>query len=252
MSAAALLEALDLPAAALVEKRVPKTLLQEHGAVTAADKRQINEGIEQLLWVAALKPTTIGVAAYRDGQREVVELAVLHLSLREGAKASRLIALVHRAVPYPVLLVAEGGTGVSFSMACKRWSQAEAGQTVLEGEVEEVVWEGERDREHWPAFSEALALGRQPRGHLWELYLGWLETLRALRAARISGSFSLPETAERAALRREALREWVGLERERVRLRAAAAKETQLARRVEINLALKRIDAARAATQANL
>jgi hypothetical protein len=114
------------------------------------------------------------------------------------------------------------------------------------------VWEGERDREHWPAFSEALALGRQPRGHLWDLYLGWLETLRALRAARISGSFSLPETAERAALRREALREWVGLERERVRLRAAAAKETQLARRVEINLALKRIDAARAATQANL
>jgi hypothetical protein len=77
VSAAALLEALDLPAASLVEKRVPKTLLQEHGAATAADKRQINEGIEQLLWVAALKPTTIGVAAYRDGQREVVELAVL-------------------------------------------------------------------------------------------------------------------------------------------------------------------------------
>jgi hypothetical protein len=77
VSAAALLEALNLPAATLVEKRVPKTLLQEHGAVTAADKRQINEGIEQLLWVAALKPTTIGVAAYRDGQREVVELAVL-------------------------------------------------------------------------------------------------------------------------------------------------------------------------------
>jgi hypothetical protein len=137
-------------------------------------------------------------------------------------------------------------------MARKRWSQAEAGQTVLEGEVEEVAWEGERDREHWPAFSEALALGRQPRGHLWELYLGWLETLRALRAARISGSFSLPETAERAALRREALREWVGLERERVRLRAAAAKETQLARRVELNLALKRLEAARAAAQANL
>lgn len=248
MSAAALLEVLDLPAAALVEKRVPKTLLQEHGAVTAADKRQINEGIEQLLWVAALKPTTIGVAAYRDGQREVVELAVLRLSLREGAKASRLIALVHRAVPYPVLLVAEGGTGVNFSMARKRWSQAEAGQTVLEGEVEEVPW----DLEHWPAFSEALALGRQPRAHLWDLYLGWLETLRALQAARISGSFSLPETAERAALRREALREWTGLERERVRLRAAAAKETQLARRVELNLALKRLEVARAAAQANL
>ena len=46
---------------ARVDQRVPKKLLLEHGAPTAADKRQINDGIEELLWVAALKPTTIGV-----------------------------------------------------------------------------------------------------------------------------------------------------------------------------------------------
>jgi hypothetical protein len=252
MSAAALLEALDLPEAAIVAKRVPKTLLQEHGAATAADKRQINEGIEQLSWVAALKPTTIGVAAYRDGVREVVELAVLRLTLREGAKASRLIELVHRAVPYPVLLVGEGGEGVSVSAAAKRWSQAEADQTVLEGEVVGVAWDDATDAERWPAFREALALGRQPQTHLWDLYQGWLETLRALQAARISGAFAVAGTAEQATQRREALREWSRLEREILRLRSAAAKEKQLARRVELNLELQKLEATRAAARAHL
>jgi hypothetical protein len=252
VSAAELLEALDLPAAARVDKRVPKTLLQEHGAATAADRRQIHEGINQLLWVAALKPTTVGVAAHREERLEVVEVAVLCLSLREGAKAARLMELVHRAVPYPVLLVAEGPPGVTLSAAAKRWSQVGVGQTVVEGDVVAVDWEGERDAARWPAFLEALALGRQPRANLWELYLGWMDTLRALWAARISGSFTLATTAEQAERRREALREWTGLEREIHRLRAAATKEKQVSRRVVLNLELKRLETALAAAQANL
>ena len=58
-----LIAALDLPESARVNKRVPKTLLVEHGAPTAADKRRINEGIEELRWLAVLKPTTVGVPA---------------------------------------------------------------------------------------------------------------------------------------------------------------------------------------------
>ena len=64
MNGDALLAALDLPASSRVDQRVPKKLLLENGAPTAADKRLINDGIEELLWLAALKPTTIGVPEY--------------------------------------------------------------------------------------------------------------------------------------------------------------------------------------------
>ena len=66
---------------------MPKKLLLENGAPTAADKRQINDGIEELLWVAALKPTTIGVPEYRDDVREYLEIAVLSLVLRPMPRA---------------------------------------------------------------------------------------------------------------------------------------------------------------------
>ncbi len=48
MNVAALIAALDLPAGSRVDQRVPKKLLLENGAPTAADKRHINDGIEEL------------------------------------------------------------------------------------------------------------------------------------------------------------------------------------------------------------
>jgi hypothetical protein len=252
VNGAAVLTALDLPNASLVGQRVPKKLLLENGAPTAADKRQINEGIEELLWVAALKPTTIGVPIYRDDAREYLEIAVLRLTLRGAAKATRLVELVHRAVPYPALLVTEHSGRSDLSAAHKRWSQGEADKTVLEGDVIAVEWDAARDAERWPAFCDALALGRQPRSTLYALYQGWIDTLLALRTARVTGAFVLAEDGTHAAARRDALREYTRLEGEIARLRAAAAKERQMPKQVELNLELKRAEMAQAAARTKL
>lgn len=247
-----LIAALDLPASSRVDQRVPKKLLVENGAPTPADKRQINDGIEEILWLAALKPTTVGVPEYRDSIREYLEIAVLHLALRAGAKAARLVELVHRAVPYPVLLLTEQGARTELSAAHKRWAQNEAGKTVLDGEVIAVSWIEDRDAEYGPEFRSAMALSRQARITLYALYQGWIDTLHALRAARVTGTWKLAADPEQSAMRREELSECTRLEAEVVRLRAAAAKEKQIARQVELNLELKRVEAAHAAARAKL
>lgn len=252
MNVDALFTALDLPAGSRVDQRVPKKLLLENGAPTAADKRHINEGIEDLVWLAALKPTTIGVPEYRDDAREYLEIAVLRLTLRTGAKTTRLVELLHRAIPYPVLLLTEQGAQPGVSMAHKRWSQGEAGKTVLEDEVITVDWDTRRDTDHWPAFRDALALGCQPRATLYALYQGWLDTLLALRAARVTGVFAVAANTEKAAVRREALREWARLDAVIARLRSSASGEKQLARQVELNLEFKRVEAQRTTVRERL
>jgi hypothetical protein len=252
MNGDALIEALDLPAGSRVDQRVPKKLLLENGVPNAADKRIIGDGVEELLWLAALKPTTIGVPEYRDNVREYLEIAVLRLTLRDAAKATRLVDLVHRAVPYPLLLLTEQGERPALSAAQKRWSQGETGKTVLEGNVVIAEWNGEYDGEHWPAFLDALALERQPRTTLYSLYQGWIDTLLALQAARVTGSFAVAASAEQAVIRRDALQECSRLEAKIMRLRATAAKEKQMSRRVELNLELRRVEAARTAALAKL
>lgn len=247
MNAADLIAALNLPVSAQVGRRVPKKLLLENGAPTAADKRHIADGIEELFWIAALKPTTIGVPAFRDAEREYLEIAVLRLALRTGAKATRLIELVHRAVPYPLLLLVEHDDKMVLSAAHKRWAQNEAGKTVLDGELVIAELNPERDAGLWPAFSAALALERQPHANLRDLYQSWIDTLIALKAGRLTGRFTPAADPKQATARQEALRECARLEAEMARLRAAAKQEKQMARQVELNLALKRIEAAHAA-----
>lgn len=238
--------ALDLPAGARVERRVPKTLLVEHGAPTAADKRRINDGIERIQWIAALKPATVGVAAYRDEAREYLEIAVLRVTLRAGAKADRLAELLHRAVPYPVFAVVETPDGLVLSLAHLRWSQVEAGKTVLDGARVAVAAPAD-DNPHRQAFAQAMALSRQPRQSLHALYQGWIDTLLALEAARRTGRFEILTEASKRAARRQALAECARLDAEIARLRAAAKKEKQMARKVALNLELKETEAARAA-----
>lgn len=252
MSAAEILIALDLPPGSRVDQRIPKTLLVENGAPTAADKRLINDGVERLQWHAAIKPTNSGIPEYRDEARHYVEIAVLELTLRPGAKAERLVELTHRCVPYPVVLISNAAVTASLSMVHKRWSQGEADRVVLDGDVVTAQSYLTDDVSLTTAFIDSLAIKRQPQGSLNALYQGWIDTVLALQAAVHTGTFKPVPTAELASARRDALQECATIEAEMSSLRAAAIKTKQVARRVEINLELQRLTSRHAAAQARL
>jgi hypothetical protein len=236
-----LLSALNLPPAAVVGQRVPKKLLLENGAPTAADKRLINEGVEELRWTAVLKPSTCGVPEFRDAVREYLEIAVLHVRLRSTTKVVRLIELIHRAVPYPVLLIEEDADGRRLSLAHKRLALNEAAKVVLDGEPESVEL-ASANGEIAAGFLQALSISRQPKGTLYALYQGWLDTALALKAATITGQFTIHDAASRVELRRRALQRVAELQDRIAVLRREAAKASQMARQVELNLQLRKLE----------
>ncbi|MFT7775354.1 DUF4391 domain-containing protein [Roseateles sp.] len=232
MSADALIQALGLPDATRVDQRVPKKLLAEHGAATAADKRQVQDGVDEVQWLASLKPHLIGVPAFKDEQREYLEVAVLSLKLKPGAKPGRLAELLHRAVPYPVLLLASSDLGASLSLAHIRASQNEADKTVLDGSVLSVLLP---DAEHGADFYASVALAKQPQSDLYALYQGWLDTASALDIAKETGRFLPSLTREQAAARHVALQDCRQLQVQIAQLRSQADKERQMPRQVALN-----------------
>lgn len=235
MRPADVISALSLPPGTCVDRRIPKSLLIEYAAPTAAARRRIKEDIEEVRWVAALKPTTISVPVFRDGFREYVEIAVLTTALRKGAKTTRLAELIHRAIPYPVFLITDEVERLTLSLAHKRWAQGGPGAMVLEGELVMVVMRyGEVD-DFAVSLSESLALTRQSRAHLCALYQGWIDALCALLAARVTGVFSVSASPEQATARRDALRVCARLEAQIALLRSAAAEERQVPKLVAIN-----------------
>jgi hypothetical protein len=252
MNFAPVINSLALPPDARVDQRVPKKLLLEHGAPTAADKRLIQDGIEEMIWVAALKPTNIAVPAFRDDVREYLEIAVLTVTLRSAGKPTRLIELIHRAIPYPLVLVEADGDTVSLSLAHKRWSQGETGKVVIEDVRRTAPFRPDTPTAEEASFLASLALSTLPRRDLFALYQGWLDRVASLEAARITGTFPPPDSADRASVLREGLDTHARLRRDLAVLRAQAEKEKQLNRRVELNLEIKRLEAKVAATEKTL
>ena len=270
---AELVDALRLPASCRVDQRVPKKMLAEHGAPTAADRRLLTDGIEELQWIAALKPSTVAIPEHRVDGREYLEVAVLSVQVRAThGKASqwlRLAELVHRAVPYPVLLIqtlVQGAAAMpdegappppaqlALSLAHKRPAQNDAGKMVLDGELVryELLDPDISAASVAGSLLEAMALDRQPHQDLMALYQGWMDCLTAAEAARLTGNFRLPNGPTAAAAQREALRACQRLEQEAGRLRSLAAKERQIAKQVDLNLALQRLQADLNAARAQL
>ncbi|MFZ3118580.1 MAG: DUF4391 domain-containing protein [Variovorax sp.] len=245
-----LVSALGLPEAARVNRRVPKKLLAEQEAATAADRRQIQDGVDEIFWLAALKPHLIGVPAFEDAQRKYVELAVLHVSLKAGTKPGRLVELMHRAVPYPMLLLSTSNAGFGVSLAHLRTSQNEADKVVLDGDLLTVtlplhVSSGqspERAQDIVAAgFLAALDLARQPQADMYALYQGWMDTVGALDIAFETGRYQPSSTLAQAAERHQALQQCRQLQTKLAELRAHAQKESQIARQVALNLKIKQL-----------
>nr|MBA3810915.1 DUF4391 domain-containing protein [Caulobacteraceae bacterium] len=100
-SSDALHDALVLPRAARVDRRVAKALLVERGGLSSADRRLIEAGLERLTWRATLKPATAGLRAFADEARDYAGIVVMAAAFRPGAKAARLTEVIHRAIAHP-------------------------------------------------------------------------------------------------------------------------------------------------------
>ena len=83
----------------------------------------------------------------------------------------------------------------------------------------------------------------QPKANLFTLYQGWLECIEAISAFQITGRVLVATDPAAAAARREALAEHTRLTRVIAGLKAQAQRESQIPRRVDLNLEIKRLEA---------
>ncbi|QMV00854.1 DUF4391 family protein [Devosia sp. D6-9] len=235
-------DALGLPDGAWVDVRVPKKMLVEQGAPTSADKRAIQDGIDELQWFAACKPATIGVPAFSDETREYLEIAIVGCAFRPSAKAKRLIELIHRAIPYPVVLVTSDESGLAVSVAHKRRAQNEADRTVIDRVVAATGLHPTEEETAESLFLRSLQLSNQPRTDLYALYAGWVARIEALNSARLTGLFPEAFDLPTVEARRVALEQFEQLAKQVQQLRSQAARVRMFNQRVELNQRIQGLD----------
>ena len=237
-----LYERMAIPDACHLGKRVFKKLFHENAKLGATDKKAFRKDIDVITWQYTLKPNTIPIQAYEDNQREYYEVAILQVTLKTLNRTSRIAEVIHRAIPYPLVIVFAFRTTCALSLAHKRFSQAEKGAIVAEnffitGWIDLLALTPVQQ-----AFLDSLAMSNLPHTHFFAFYSALMDRLVALDCARLTDEYRLESTATKGRDRRDRLALCHELEIQIAEYKAAIKKETQFNRQVELNTKIKKLE----------
>jgi hypothetical protein len=235
-------DSMDIPEACQLGKRVFKKLFHEHAKLGTTDKKAFREDIDTITWQYALKPSTIQIQAYEDDQREYLEVAVLQVDLKTQKRTSRITEIMHRAIPYPLLIVFAFDKMCALSTAHKRFSQAEREAIVAE---DFFITDWINLSAPTPVQSEflaSLAVASLPHTHFFAFYSAIVDRLVALDCARLTGKYRLEFLADKREPRPKRLAACHALEGRIAEYRIAIKKEMQFNRQVELNMKMKELE----------
>lgn len=228
------LSGLCIPDSCLLDKPVYKKMFLDHAELDPTDRKALSEDVGRIRWQYTLKPDTINIAPFQDNEREYLEIAILSVELSSAARVNRIAAFMHRAIPYPLILIFEHSGKIAISVAEQRINQADKSKLVLVDR-----WQTRWIDVHKPsapeaAFLEAIALHRLPATNFYALYEGFQGQVIGLIASDRTGTFapvSIAVSKEHSVV----LKEIDGLEREIAELRAVLKRKHQMGPKITLN-----------------
>lgn len=91
---------LNLPVETVYGKFIPKEKLYNHADINASIKEKFVRQVERITWTNKISPETVNV---KPGKYSEIE--VFRIDLKESNIDDKLIQIVDRAIPYPILFV---------------------------------------------------------------------------------------------------------------------------------------------------
>jgi hypothetical protein len=231
-----------IPDACLLGKRVFKKLFHENAKLGTTDKKAFREDIDTITWQYTLKPSTIPILPYEYDQREYHEVAVLHVDLKTRKRTARIAEIMHRAIPYPLLIVFAHEKVCALSTAHKRFSQAEKGAVVAEDFMITDWIDLSNPTPVQKDFMASLVIAALPHTHFFAFYSALVDRLVALDCAGLTGAYRLESAAAKRRARRDRLAACHDLKGRIDEIRAAIKKETQFNRQVDLNTKMKELE----------
>jgi len=237
-----LYDKLALPDTCHLGKRVFKKLFRENAKLGVTDKKAFSEDIDTIIWQYTLKPNTIAIQPYEDDHREYHEVAILQVNLKTLNRTSRIAEVIHRTIPYPLMVVFALEATCAISLAHKRFSQAEKGAIVAEEFLTTNWIDLTAPTGVQQAFLESLTITDLPQTHFFALYSALMDRCIALDCAHLTGEFHIETAARRREQRRQRLAQCHELEVQIGELKVAIKAEPAFNRQVDLNARIKTLE----------
>jgi hypothetical protein len=223
-------------------KRVYKKLFHKNASLNATDKKALKDDVDTIVWQYTFKPTTIPIQPYDDDYREYHEVALLQVNLKQTNRVNRLAEIVHRAIPYPLLVVFVSDTTCLISLAHKRFSQAEKDVIIAEDFLATCWLDLTNQTNSQSLFLQSLNIATWPHTNFYAFYRAAMDRVLALACARHTGYYSLELPDGLSADDRVSyLKQVEQFQLEKSELTGKLKKEKNLGTQVRLNIQIKNI-----------
>jgi hypothetical protein len=233
---------LGIPEKCLIDKRVYKKLFFENAKLTVTDKKWFTKDIDTIQWVYSLKPSATLIPAIEEEHYTYDEIAVIEVELENDDHCKRLADIVHRVIPYPLLISFKGEDWVRLSVADKRFNLADSQAATLEE-----YWVSNRifsndTAEVDEAFLQQINYDNQPRLNLKKFYKGWIDAFITYKASQVTGAFVMPDSREDKRSQVKALNTYRSLRQQITDLKTKLKKQEAFNKQVKLNVEIKELE----------
>ena len=223
---------LNIPEACFIGSTIYKKLFYENADLSTSDKALFTDVINKITWLYCLKPETINVRAYKDEVQDYPEIEVIEVLLHKDHRLKRIAEIIMKTIPYPMLLIFKLVDKRQFYVAHQRISQSDSSRNT----IEEFIATDWQDKDSH-LFAK-LDIKKMRFTNFYALYSDIVDAISIYKLStimpvedKITGSKARTLTAKVEAI-----------EDEITSLRSRLKKETQFNRKMELNIAIKKLE----------
>ncbi len=230
---------LHIPDRSLVNKKITKAFFKRNFDLTSSEKALLDDFniVTSIDWLASVSPANSNIPPFHDEFYLFEEVQVISIQTSDldfDRNHHRIIDLVQKYIPYPILLCVWHKDAFVLNTCDKKVNQNDSTRRTIEKNYTTEVINRIKPTERQQAFLNSLNFAGLDKTNLKTYYDSYTQRLISLQAAGVSGVF-IPRTRDRTQSDMEKLEKIETLQKEVQLLQSQAKKETQLSQRIALN-----------------
>ncbi|NLW48462.1 MAG: DUF4391 domain-containing protein [Firmicutes bacterium] len=229
---------MKIPPFCAVSNTIFKKLFYDNADLNKTDRDLFTEQIDKIIWAYSFKPETINIKPYKDEEREYSEIEIIEVKLLTVGKTKRMAEIIMRAIPYPMLLVFTLNNKIQLFTAHQRTNLADPSRNTIEEFIftDWIDMESLTDKDK--RLLEGLEIKKLSHLNYYRFYSDIVDKLIIYNASKLIDGYIEGKTAAEV---KEIYDRVVEVDEVVKSLKLRVKSETQLNRRVEMNIEIKRL-----------
>lgn len=239
---ATIFDYLKIPKSCAVGNTIFKKLFYDNADLNKTDRDMFTEQIDKIVWAYSFKPETINIKPYKDEEREYSEIEIIEVKLLTVGKTKRMAEIIMRAIPYPMILVFTLDNKIQLFTAHQRTNLADPSRNTIEEFIFTDWIDMDNSTDKDKRLLEDLEIKKLSHLNYYRFYSDIVDRLIIYNASKLVDGYIEGKTAVEV---KEIYDRVVELDEVIKSLKLRIKSETQLNRRIELNVEIKRLDVIR-------